>query len=211
MIRKLLIAGLLGAPAILGLALTSSASAQSGGGCQLQGSANFSPGLTNTSQNFTYSFAGNLSGCQSNIAGAPTSGTVQAGKTLTEQVTNTITGATDTVTYQEPVPTGTGSCASSTTNGTAIVFWADGTTTVVGYSTTGAAAAVHLNGSVSSSVTLTATNAQPGDPTTFTINTTRYAGYSATGALTFQPPDPTACGGAGVTTAGISGLVTLSQ
>src|SRR5207245_2263612 len=80
----------------------------------------FSPGLSNTSQPFSYSFAGSLTSCQSNVAGAPTSGTVEAGKTVTRQVVNSITGATDTVTYQEPVATGTGSCASSTTNGTGI-------------------------------------------------------------------------------------------
>jgi hypothetical protein len=188
------------------------AGAASGGGCQLQGSASFSPGLGSTSQAFTYSFAGNLSGCQSSVAGAPTTGTVEAGKTVTAQVTNTVTGATDTVTYQEPVPTGTGGCTNSTTSGTGIVRWSDGTVTVLSYTTTGAAAAVSLSGSVAPSVTLNATNAQAGDPTTLTISTTRYAGYSSQGALAFQPPDPTACNtAAGVTTAGISGFVGLGS
>src|ERR1700694_1871184 len=99
MIRKLLLAALACSLA-LSLTLTSAASAQTGGGCQLQGTADFSPGLSNSSQNFSYSFAGALSSCQSNVSGAPTSGTVQAGKTVTEQVKNSITGATDTVTYQ---------------------------------------------------------------------------------------------------------------
>jgi hypothetical protein len=57
---------------------------------------------------------------------------------------------------------------------------------------------------------LTATNAQPGDPTTITVSTTRYLGNSSQGALAFQPPDPTACSTpAGVTAAGISGFVGL--
>ena len=62
------------------------------------------------------------------------------------------------------------------------------------------------------SVTLNALDAQPGDPTTITISTTRYAGYSSQGALAFQPPDPTACTApAGVTDAGISGFVGLGS
>lgn len=187
-----------------------SASAQSIGGCQLQGTASFSPGLGAGSAPFSYSFGGNLSGCQSSQSGAPTSGTESAGQTLTEKVTNSITGATDTVTYQEPVPTGTGGCASSTTQGESLTNWADGTTTVVSYTTTGAAAAVQLSGTVAPSMTLTAVNAQSGDPTTYTINTTRYAGDTASGLLTFQPPDPTACNtSAGVTSAAISGEIGL--
>ena len=78
------------------------------------------------------------------------------------------------------------------------------------YSTTGAAAAVQLSGSVAPSMTLTAVNAASGDPTTYTINSTRYAGDSAGGVLAFQPPDPTACNtSAGVKTAGISGGIGL--
>jgi hypothetical protein len=62
------------------------------------------------------------------------------------------------------------------------------------------------------SVTLDATNARAGDPTTLTINTTRYAGYGSQGGLAFQPPDPTACTApGGVTTAGISGVVALGS
>jgi hypothetical protein len=187
-----------------------SASAAAGGGCQLQGTANLSPGLNSSSQPFSYNFGGNLSGCQSSEAGSPASGTVAAGQTVAEQVTNSITGATDTVTYQEPVPTGSGGCGSSTTSGSALVTWADGTHTVFSYSTTGALAAVVLTGSVSPSMTLTATNAQAGDPTTFTIATNRYSGDSTAGLLAFQPPDPTACTtSAGATIAAISGAVAL--
>jgi hypothetical protein len=184
----------------------STASAQSVGGCQLQGTATFSPGLNASSQPFSYGFTGNLSGCQSTQSGVPTAGTVSAGQQLTEQVTNSVTGATDTVTYQEPIPTGTGGCSNSTTSGESLATWSDGSTTVVSYTTTGAAAAVQLSGTVQPSMTLTAVNAASGDPTTYTINTTRYTGDSAGGLLTFQPPDPTACNtSAGVTSATISG------
>jgi hypothetical protein len=187
--------------AIAVLVVPAAASAQSVGGCQLQGTASFTPGLSNTAQNFQYSFDGSLTGCQSSQAGAPTSGTVSAGKAVT------INGQQ----FQEPVPTGNGGCPSSTTSGTAIATWADGTQTVIGYSTTGAAAAVSLQGTVVNSVTLQAINPQPGQPTSATVTTTRYAGDSAQGLLGFQPPDPTACAApTGVTTAGISGVVGLS-
>jgi hypothetical protein len=194
------------------IALAGPAGAASGGGCQLQGNASFSPGLGATSKAFTYSFAGNLTGCNSTISGSPTSGKVEAGKSQTRTYTDPTTGASHTVTYQEPIGTGTGGCTNSTTAGTAIVTWADGTVTVLKYSTTGAAAAVNLSGSVVPSVTLTAVDAQAGDPTTITIATTRYPGYSSQGVLAFEPPDPTACNTpAGVTAAGISGFVGLGS
>jgi hypothetical protein len=179
---------------LLGLAVTSaflalvafpgSASASpNAGGCQLQGTANFSPGLTNTAQNFSYNFTGALTNCQSS-SGGPAGGIVFAG-------TNGL-----------PVPTGNGSCATSTTKGIAVTQWADGTTTVVSYSTTGALAGVKLEGTVIASVT---------SSTGTTYTTTRYAGDTALGALIFQPPEPTACAGAGVTSAAISGSVDLGS
>jgi hypothetical protein len=187
--------------AIAMLLVPAAASAQSAGGCQLNGNASFTPGLSNNAQNFQYSFAGSLSGCQSSVSGSPTSGTVSAGQAVT------INGEQ----FQEPVPTGNGGCASSTTAGTAIATWADGTQTVINYSTTGAAAAVNLKGTVAGSVTLQAINPQPGQPTSTTVTTTRYAGDSSQGLLTFQPPDPTACNTTtGVTTAGIGGVIGLS-
>jgi hypothetical protein len=183
-------------------ALAPSAFAASGGGCELQGTASFSPGLNSSAQNFSYSFHGALSSCQSSEAGAPTSGTVSAGEAVT-------IGAQQ---FQEPVASGNGSCGSSTTSGIAIVTWADGTQTVVQYSTTGAAAAVHLQGTVAGSVTLPAINPAPGQPTSTTVTTTRYGGSSSTGLLTFQPPDPTACNtSAGVSSAGISGFIGLNS
>jgi hypothetical protein len=196
-----LILGML-ACAALALVLAPSAAAQSGGGCQLDGNANFTPGLNNNAQGFSYNFSGALSGCKSSEAGAPTDGTVSAGEIVT------INGQQ----FQEPVPTGNGSCVTSTTGGTAIVSWADGTKTVVDYATSGAAAAVHLEGTVVPSVTLQAVNPLPGQPTSTTVTTTRYGGASSQGVLAFEPPDPTACNTpAGVTTAGIGGFIGLGS
>lgn len=291
--RKLVFAG----PAcllVLLFGVAPSAEAQSGGGCQLQGTANFSPALNNNAQNFSYNFAGSLSGCQSSTSGAPTSGSVEAGRTITTpynwnytdsttlaaaasagastisttasegsvptQVGGTVvtidagtssaetrtvtavsgtgpytetlssplsfshaagaavTGAhsgSATATYQEPIPTGNGSCGTSTTSGISISNWADGTTTVVSYATSGAAAAVELTGSVIASVddTLASYTGPTAAPpaSTHTVSTTRDAGQSAFGQLFFQPPDPTACAGAGVTTAAISGVIGLGS
>ena len=101
-----------------------------------------------------------------------------------------------------PVATGNGSCASSTTQGIAVAQWSDGTTTVVSYSTTGALAAVKLEGTVIASVT---------SSTGTTYTTTEYAGDSALGALIFQPPEPADCAGAGVASAAISGSVNLGS
>src|SRR3989442_6080556 len=124
--------------------------ATGGGECQLQGVANISPPLSNASGSFAYNFTGTLGtgplgSCQSNVPGAPTTGTVAAGIELPETVilTNTrpgtctngfcddgttactvstqcppvVTTTTGTVLYQEPVPQGSGSCGSSTTAG----------------------------------------------------------------------------------------------
>jgi hypothetical protein len=61
-------------------------------------------------------------------------------------------------------------------------------------------------------MTLTAVNAEAGDPATYTIETTRYGGESAAGLLAFQPPDPTACATpAGATSAAISGVIGLGS
>ncbi len=212
-----------GLAAALGVAmLPAPVGAASGGACQLNGTASFSPGLTNTAGNFSYSFAGALSGCQSSDATAPTTGNVEAGKTVSVSYnwsyvdpTGVTHSGTATATYQEPVPSGNGSCGSSTTSGTAISTWADGTQTVETYSTTGAAAAVNLSGTVVPSVTLTLagytgpTQAPPAS--TYTISTTRYSGDTASGVLTFQPPDPTLCASTGVTTATIGGGVGLTS
>ena len=171
------------------------ASADELNACQLSGNASFDSPLQGTSSIDThYSFTGTLSNCQSSVAGAPTGGTIVAG--------------TDGL----PKPSLSGDCASSTTSGISVVQWNDGKTTVVSYSTKGAAAAVGLTGNVIQSVQAFVGYDVNGNPIykTYTTNepATPVGDYSG-GALAFQPPDPTACGpnGAGVSTAGISGAI----
>ena len=205
------------------LAVAPAGAAPGGGECQLQGTANLSPALSSTSSNFTYSFSGALSGCQSNLAGAPTAGTVSAGITLPESVTltNTSTGTTTTgtVSYQEPVASGTGSCGNSTTSGVSLSTWNDGKHTVVGYSTNGAAAAVALQGTVVASMTLSlvASSVPAGftAPSTFTIASdepTFAVGEGALGALTFSPATQDQnCVTVGVSTATINGTIGIGS
>ena len=201
MLRRLMFLAFLGVVASL-LWMAPAASAASVGGCQLDGSAGFTPGLNNNAQDFQYIFHGDLTNCAASESGAPSSGTVSAGEVVFVNLQM----------FQEPVPTGNGGCSNSTTSGTAIVTWSDGTQTVVRYSTTGALAAVHLQGTVIPSVTLPAISPQPGQPTSTTITTTRYAGDSAHGLLAFEPPDPTACTTpGGVTNAGIGGAIGLAN
>jgi len=183
------------------VALALPAHAQSGGACQLDGTANFTPPLTNSGGNFSYDFGAALSGCQSNVAGAPTAGSVNVGKVYTAP-----TGQR----FQEPRATGNGTCGNGTTQGTALVFWGDGTTTVITYTTSSVAAAVNQQGTVVPSVTLPAINPLPGQPTSITLATTRFNGDTAQGALTFQA-DPTLCAGAGVSSATVSGVVGIGH
>jgi hypothetical protein len=194
----------------LTIALAPSALAQSFEACQLRSTARFSPGLSTSSQAFNYYFSGELQGCRSSEQPGfgDQSGNIEAGQPVNEQVVNSTTGLTDTVTYVEPVPTGSGSCAASTTSGSALASWADGTFTVISYSTTGAV----LSGEVVPSMTLTAANAQPGDPTTFTIMTNRFAGDTVRGLVKVQPEPATACTtAAGATTAEFNGEVVIGS
>ena len=151
------------------------AQAAEGGGCQLDGTATFKNGPgTDQAKKFTYMFAGTLTGCQSNIAGAPTAGKIA-----------TLVPAT-----------GTGGCASNTSNGVAVVTWADKTISVVSYSTSSATAGVLLQGTVVPSTKVGKK----------VIKTTRYAGYGAAGLLAFEA-SPVECGSGGVKSAGIAGVV----
>ena len=198
MVRLTLVAGA-SAAVVGGTMLAAPSMAAPGGGeCQLHGTANFHPGPgTDPNAAFAYDFSGALSGCNASDP-EPATGTITAGQTIT------IGG----VAYQEPTPVGTGSCASGTTNGTSFVQWADGTISIIKYSTTSAAAGVALQGTVIPSVTLTAVS---GGGTT-TVTSSRYVGDGAAGVLAFEVADPTQCTAAGgVTSAGIDGVTGLGH
>jgi hypothetical protein len=182
------------------LALSTSAQAGQGvGGCQLDGTANFGTGLGTTAKDFTYDFAGTLSGCAGTFSDA--GGKVSAGQPI-------VIGG---VAYRPlDQPKGNGSCASSDTSGTAFVDWGAGKYSVISYTTKGAAAAVALTGtfkSGSQQLTSVANDPTTGQPTTISVPLT-YGGDYTGGPLAFEPPDPTACNApAGVTKAGIQGLI----
>ena len=181
-----------------------------GGGCALQGTASFSPGLTaSTDSNFKYSFSGGLTPCQSDPGqgtNVPTSGAVSAGKIIK------VAGAK----YQEPIPTGTGSCARGTTKGIALVVWNDKTQTVVSYTTQSATGGVFLGGSQNGAFATVLPSVKlkrVGATGSYTFKTTRYQGAGGLGSLTFSPnPDPTACNASGgVKSAGITGFIGLGS
>jgi hypothetical protein len=185
-------------------ALTQPALASPNGAtCSLNGQASFSTPLGSTAHDFTYGFAGTLSSCSAGDAASPG---LPGASTVTAKISAGSPVVVGGVTYQEPKASGNGSCASSTTAGKALVQWSDNAVTIIDYTTTGAAAAVGLKGTVISSLTATAA-----DGTTTTFTTTRYLADNALGALAFEPPDPTACAGAGVPAAGIQGQTILGS
>ena len=201
MTRLSLVAGT--AVAVIGgaLAAVPSSAAPGGGECELSGVANFHPGPgTDPAGTFAYDFAGDLTNCGDSTSGpagfGATTGKISAGQVIT-------IGGVD---YQEPGATGTGSCATGDTAGTAIVQWSDGTATVIDYTTTSALAGVVLQGDAVPSVTLTSVDGT----TTTTVKTTKYAGAGAAGVLAFEVTDPTQCtADGGVTSAGIDGFTGL--
>lgn len=207
------------AVAVLGLAsaIAPSAVADPGGsGCQLDGTATFTPNGPGNIGTFGYSLAGALSSCSSSRAGAPTQGTMAVGQVVTASVPiTTPTGVVQgTARYQEPLASGTGavpvnSCGASSTAGTAFITWPDGTSTVVDYTTSSAGPAVSLQGTVvaSGTATLVPGSEQPAGtaPATYDITTdnpTTAAGDGAQGAVAFTTDTPDAC----TTDAGLSGV-----
>jgi hypothetical protein len=173
--RALLAAGslsLLAAGAVVALPAGAS---PGGGGCQLHGNVKFVNGPNTTDHPFTYTFSGTLTNCQSSSS-APAAGTI----------TTLIPGK------------GTGSCANGSTSGVALVKWADGTASVVKYTTTDAAAEVLLQGNVIPSYKVGKK----------TYKSTRYKGAGAIADLAFEA-DPQQCAGSGVTSAPMDGFAGL--
>jgi hypothetical protein len=217
MLRKTLAA--VSAAGLLALGATVVASAPApaatgGGACQLNGTATFTPNGPGTSQTFGYSVNGQLSGCQSNLAGAPASGTLAVGQQVTLPTAN------GPATYAEPLATGSGavpvnSCPGGTTQGTGVATWPDGTNTVVDYTTSSAGPAVNLQGTVVASVTVTLVSGPTGSPTTQTIVTNNPSfpvGNGVQGAVAFTTNDPTPCTtAAGLSTVSIQGTIGIGS
>jgi hypothetical protein len=124
---------------------------------------------------------------------APTGGVITAGAPIR------IKGKT----YQEPIPTGNGTCLATTTSGYDFARWSDGTQTVVKFTTASGDGATHLTGSVVPNITLKTVD---GTGST-TFRTTRFAGQVVVGLLKFAAKDPSLCTTTGLTSAGITGLL----
>jgi hypothetical protein len=163
------------------------------GGCRVDAQAALAPGLTLSAQDFSYHYTGKLTGCAYTRKGAPTGGVITAGATIR------IKGKT----YQEPIPTGNGTCLATTTSGYDFARWSDGTQTVVKFTTTSGDGATHLTGSVVPNITLKTVD---GTGST-TFRTTRFAGQVVVGLLKFAAKDPSLCTTTGLTSAGITGLL----
>jgi hypothetical protein len=196
-----------------------------GAGCTLAGAADFTPNGPGVQTSFGYSLTGTLTNCQSSRAGAPTDGTIDVGQVMTAAVPVTLPDGTvvqGTASYQTPLATGTGtapanSCAGSSTAGDALITWADGSTSVVDYTTSSAGPAVSLEGTVVDSLTATlvpgSVSPSGAAPATHTISSTSTAvpvGDGAQGVVAFTTDAPDGCttdaGLAGVAVEGVVGV-----
>ena len=194
-----------------------------GAGCTLTGAASFSPNGPGVQTAFGYSLTGTLTNCQSSRAGAPTEGTIEVGQVITAAVPVTLADGSvvqGTAKYQAPLATGAGtlpanSCAAGSTAGDALITWADGSTSVVDYTTTSAGAAVSLQGTVVDSLTATLVpgSASPAGtaPATHTVSSTSTAvpvGDGAQGVVAFTTDAPDGCTtDPGLTAVAVEGIV----
>jgi hypothetical protein len=193
--------------------------------CELQAVVTIDPpGLTTTTSTFTYSIFGQLipsvgpppNACASTDPSAPTgTSSWDAGNAAIVRVQGTDASGPWSVDYALPQSTGTGSCAESTSYGTVLVQWPDGTATVIDYTTIGVGSAWLLGGTVVQKARLheVASSGTPpaGTPTTYTAsssNSSFPAGTSFGGQVAFinELSDPTC---AGTTSAGFTGAVEM--
>jgi hypothetical protein len=179
-----MLTGLVSLAAAAGLAAPCAAPAQDrgAGSCTLQADATLSPPLGATSHPFSYSYTGTLSNCRGTDPKHPAGGVVKAG----------LDGL--------PMPTGDGSCVSSTTSGYSFTRWDTGNTTVVKFTASGALGVVLLRGSVVKRL-------RAGDKIFRTTEPATPVGSTVLGALRYAAADPLAClpGGAGVSAVTITG------
>jgi len=130
-----------------------------GGGCVLAGTANFASPVKATSASNSYTFSGTLSGCKGTTS--VSSGTVSA--------------------------SGSGklSCATGSTSGTASIAWNTGQSSTASFSTTSAAAATLIKGTITGGL---------------------FAGSPTVGAIVFETTTPQACAGTGLSTLKFQGV-----
>lgn len=180
--------------------------AQQGGGCVLDGTARFAPYGPGATAEYSYRLMGRLTNCVS-LRRAPDRGRLLVGGTVTVKVPiKTGSGVVrGTAKYRLPKASGSGnvpvsSCAGSTTNGVALVNWAGGTRTVVGYTTESVGPAVPLEGTVKAKVVgrYVPGSAKPRGtpPARYTFRTTQRAypvGSADAGFVLFTTDAPVDC------------------
>jgi hypothetical protein len=155
------VATLVGIPALTGLG---GASAAQPSVCVLKGTAHITPGLAVAKRSFTYTFSGTFSNCRGSDA------TIKSGSVSASG-------------------SGSGSCAQSATSGHASITWNNGRTSALNFKTQGAAAALLVQGTISSG---------------------EFAGKAAKSLLAFQAT-PTQCNtDGGVTTPTFTGVAEVA-
>jgi hypothetical protein len=132
--------------------------------CVLKGTAHINPGLAVAARSFSYTFNGSFANCHGSDASIK-SGTVTASGS------------------------GSGGCTQSKTSGSAFITWNNGRTSALSFTTTGAAAALVVQGTISSG---------------------EFAGKAAKAVLAFQAT-PTQCNtAAGVTAPTFTGVAEVA-
>jgi hypothetical protein len=130
-----------------------------GGGCVLAGTATFASPVKATPSSNSYTFSGTLTGCK--------------GTTTVKSGTVTASGS------------GKLSCAEGATTGTASIAWNTGQTSSVSFSTTSAAAATLIKGTVTGGL---------------------FAGSPTAGAIAFETSTPQLCLSTGLTSLKFQGV-----
>jgi hypothetical protein len=152
------IASLLGISALTGVGGATAAPGQPSS-CVLKGVAHINPGLAVASRAFSYTFTGSFTQCKGSDPTISTGSVTASGS-------------------------GSGGCSKSATTGTARITWNNGQTSSLSFKTTGAAAALLVQG---------------------TITSGEFAGQAAKALLAFQAT-PTDCNTAnGVTAPSFTG------
>lgn len=166
-------------------------------GCHVQGTMTFSPGLSSAMSTFSDRIDATVNGCQTTAPGAG-AGTLTAGETYWDSG----------VPYREAPGTGSGTCLGSSSQGYAIIRWADGFTTVIGYFTDEADGVMHVDGWTVGTVTLKAIPPADGS---LTVTSTRYpAPGNVPGILDFLPQPSLCASTSGSTQASIDGVLALA-